>query len=260
MKLALCLGLLQLRIIQLAMCSVSSSGTGDNQAPGPCFTVNSAWLILADMSNQPIRVAVVEDDGEIRQLLRNMLMRAERLQVVGSYPDADTFLADLDRIAADVVLMDIGLPGMNGIECVRQAKPLRLATQYLMSTVFESPAYIHQALCVGATGYLLKNAEPEEIIAAVHDIHAGGSPMSPPIARLVVASFQQQAQREIQDHLLTEREKTVLDQLANGLMYKEIAARAGISTETVRKHVRNIYEKLHVNSRMEAVRKVYPGR
>ncbi len=212
------------------------------------------------MATKAIRVAVVEDDGEIRQLLRNMLMRADQLQVVGTYPDADAYLEALERILPDVVLMDIGLPGMNGIECVRQAKPRLNSAQYLMSTVFESPAYIHQALCVGATGYLLKNAEPEEIIAAVYDIHAGGSPMSPPIARMVVASFQQQSQRDIQDHLLTEREKGVLDQLANGLMYKEIAAKAGISTETVRKHVRNIYEKLQVKSRMEAVRKVYPGK
>lgn len=219
-----------------------------------------ALAYLGPMAAKVIRVAVVEDDGEIRQLLRSMLMRAEQLQVVGSYPDADAYLEALERILPDVVLMDIGLPGMNGIECVRQAKPHLPSVQYLMSTVFESPAYIHQALCVGATGYLLKNAEPEEIIAAVRDIHAGGSPMSPPIARLVVASFQHQSQRDIQDHMLTEREKGVLDQLANGLMYKEIAAKAGISTETVRKHVRNIYEKLQVKSRMEAVRKVYPGR
>ncbi|MBS1569493.1 MAG: response regulator transcription factor [Bacteroidetes bacterium] len=212
------------------------------------------------MAAKVIRVAVVEDDGEIRELLRSMLMRAGQLQVVGTYPDADAYLEAVERILPDVVLMDIGLPGMNGIECVRQAKPRLPSVQYLMSTVFESPAYIHQALCVGATGYLLKNAEPEEIIAAVRDIHAGGSPMSPPIARLVVASFQHQSEREIQDHMLTEREKGVLDQLANGLMYKEIAAKAGISTETVRKHVRNIYEKLQVKSRMEAVRKVYPGR
>ncbi len=212
------------------------------------------------MQPKIIRVAIVEDDSDIRQLLRDLLMRAEHFQVVGSYPDADAYLADLEQRTPDVVLMDIGLPGMNGIECVRKAKPLNCATQYLMSTVFESPAYIHQALCAGATGYLLKNADPEEIIAAVLDIHAGGSPMSPPIARLVVASFQQQTQQDIQDHLLTEREKGILDQLANGLMYKEIAAKACISTETVRKHVRNIYEKLQVGSRMEAVRKVYPGR
>lgn len=219
-----------------------------------------ALAYLGPMAAKVIRVAVVEDDGEIRELLRSMLMRAGQLQVVGTYPDADAYLEALERILPDVVLMDIGLPGMNGIECVRQAKPRLPSVQYLMSTVFESPAYIHQALCVGATGYLLKNAEPEEIIAAVRDIHAGGSPMSPPIARLVVASFQHQSEREIQDHMLTEREKGVLDQLANGLMYKEIAAKAGISTETVRKHVRNIYEKLQVKSRMEAVRKVYPGR
>lgn len=207
-----------------------------------------------------VRTAIVEDDGEIRQLLRNILQRAEDLQVVGSYPDADSFLEDRERIMPDVVLMDIGLPGMNGIECVRKAKPLAPDTQYLMSTVFENPAYIHQALCAGATGYLVKSADPDEIVAAVRDIHAGGSPMSPAIARLVVSSFQRQAQQVINDQQLTDREKGVLDQLANGLMYKEIAAKAGISTETVRKHVRNIYQKLQVNSRMEALRKAYPGR
>jgi len=211
------------------------------------------------MAQATIRVAIVEDDREIRALLRGILERAEGLTVVGAFPDAESYLADMDRIAPDVVVMDIGLPGANGIECVRQAKPRRTGTQYLMSTVFESPAYIHEALCAGATGYMVKNAEAEDIIAAVHDIHAGGSPMSPPIARLVVASFQGQAQQSIQDHLLTDREKGILDQLANGLMYKEIAAKAGISTETVRKHVRNIYEKLQVGSRMEAIRKVYPN-
>ena len=208
----------------------------------------------------PIRVAIVEDDQEIRQLLRSFLERAEGMRIVGTYPEADAFLAELERVTPDVVLMDIGLPGINGIECVRTAKPLRPATQYLMSTVFESPAYIHEALCAGATGYLIKNAAPEDIIAAVRDIHAGGSPMSSPIARLVVASFQQQATQRIQDELLTEREKGILDQLANGLMYKEIAAKAGISTETVRKHVRNIYEKLQVGSRTASMREVYPGR
>lgn len=211
------------------------------------------------MSGREIRVALVEDDSELRQLLRNTLNRSEGVTLVGSYPDAGTFLQELERITPDVVLMDIGLPEMNGIECVRKAKPLRPSTQYLMITVFESPAYIHQALCAGATGYLVKNSEPEELLAAINDIHAGGSPMSPHIARLVVASFQQQAQRDIKDQVLTERERQVLDQLAAGLMYKEIAARSEISTETVRKHVRNIYEKLQVRSRMEAMRKVYPN-
>jgi DNA-binding NarL/FixJ family response regulator len=211
------------------------------------------------MAQATIRVAIVEDDREIRTLLRGILERAEGLTVVGVFPDAESYLDEVERIAADVALMDIGLPGANGIECVRQAKPRRPETQYLMSTVFESPAYIHEALCAGATGYMVKNAEAEDIIAAVRDIHGGGSPMSPPIARLVVASFQGQAQQNIQDHLLTDREKGILDQLANGLMYKEIAAKAGISTETVRKHVRNIYEKLQVGSRMEAIRKVYPN-
>lgn len=211
------------------------------------------------MEPRPIRVALVEDDKEIRELLRSGLERAPRLQVVQSFANAEDFLVAFPLLEVDVVLMDINLPGKSGIDCIREAKPLRPSVQFLILTVFENPAYIFQALCAGATGYLVKNEEPEQLHAAIHDIHAGGSPMAPTIARLVVASFQREVQVRIQDHALTEREKNVLDQLANGLMYKEIAAKAEISTETVRKHVRNIYGKLQVSSRMEAIRKVYPG-
>lgn len=208
----------------------------------------------------PIRTAIVEDDAEIRELLRATLGRSEQLKVVGVYADASSFLAGLPALGVDVVLMDINMPGMNGIDCIREAKPLAPAVQYLVLTVFENPAYIFQALCAGATGYLVKNSDPEEIIEAVREIHGGGSPMSPAIARLVVGSFQQEAQQRINDHALTDREKHVLDQLSQGLLYKEIAAKAGISIETVRKHARHIYEKLQVSTRVEAIRKVYPGR
>ena len=208
----------------------------------------------------PIRTAIVEDDAEIRELLRATLGRTEQLKVVGAFAEASGFLTGLPKLGVDVVLMDINMPGMNGIDCIREAKPLAPAVQYLVLTVFENPAYIFQALCAGATGYLVKNSDPEEIIEAVREIHGGGSPMSPAIARLVVGSFQQEAQQRINDHALTEREKHVLDQLSQGLLYKEIAANAGISIETVRKHARHIYEKLQVSTRVEAIRKVYPGR
>lgn len=212
------------------------------------------------MSAAPIRTAIVEDDAEIRELLRATLGRTGQVKLVGAFAEASEFLASLPKLGVDVVLMDINMPGMNGIDCIREAKPLAPAVQFLVLTVFENPAYIFQALCAGATGYLVKNSDPEEIIEAVREIHGGGSPMSPAIARLVVGSFQQEAQQRINDHALTDREKHVLDQLSQGLLYKEIAANAGISIETVRKHARHIYEKLQVNTRVEAIRKVYPGR
>lgn len=210
------------------------------------------------MGEQAIRVAIVEDDPEIRHLLRRALVDAPSLDVVKVFGSAEDFLAALPKLAVDVVLMDINLPGKNGIECVREAKPLAPQTQFLMLTVFENPAYIFQALCAGATGYLVKNSDPDSIIEAVCEIHAGGSPMSLAIARMVVNSLQTDVQQRINDDKLTDREKQVLDLLAQGLLYKEIAHKIGISTETVRKHVRHIYEKLQVRSRMEAVRKVYP--
>ncbi|MBK9174818.1 MAG: response regulator transcription factor [Flavobacteriales bacterium] len=208
----------------------------------------------------PIRTAIVEDDAEIRDLLRATLGRTGQVKVVGAFADSSGFLASLRTLDVDVVLMDINMPGMNGIDCIREAKPLAPKVQFLVLTVFENPAYIFQALCAGATGYLVKNSDPEEIIEAVQEIHVGGSPMSPAIARLVVGSFQHDAQQRINDHALTDREKHVLDQLSQGLLYKEIAANAGISIETVRKHARHIYEKLQVSTRVEAIRKVYPGR
>lgn len=207
---------------------------------------------------RPINVVIVEDDKELRELMRSRVERAPDMRVARMFPNGDDLLEDLAALEADVVLMDINLPGRNGIECVREAKPRRPEMQFLMLTVLESPAYIFQALCAGATGYLVKTAEPEELLNAIRDIRAGGSPMSSAIARLVVNSFQEHVQQRIKDDLLTDREKHILDLMATGLQYKEIGVKAGISTETVRKHVRHIYEKLQVNSRIDALRKVYP--
>jgi len=206
----------------------------------------------------PVRVAIVEDDKELRDLLLRRVERAENMRVTASFASGDDFLERLKDLEADVVLMDINMPGRNGIGTVREAKQQRPEVQYLMLTIFENPAYIFEALCAGATGYLLKSTTAEELLDAIRDIHKGGSPMNSTIARLVVNSFQKETQQRINDEQLSDREKQVLDGLASGLQYKEIADKAGISTETVRVHVRRVYSKLQVSGRMEAVRKVYP--
>lgn len=211
------------------------------------------------MPHSPIRVAIVEDDDELRHLIRKRIERSGDMEVVRSFSSGDAFLEGIGELNAQVVLMDINMPGKNGIECVRAAKTLKPEVQYLMLTIFENPAYIFEALCAGATGYLLKSTPAEELLASIRDIHVGGSPMNSTIARMVVNSFQKEAQRRINDEHLSDREKGVLDGLAAGLQYKEIATKLEISTETVRVHVRRIYNKLQVGSRMEAIRKVYPG-
>lgn len=205
-----------------------------------------------------IRTAIVEDDDELRGLIRRRIERSGDMQVVRVFNSGDDFLEKMDGLDLHVVLMDINMEGRNGIEIVRAAKPRRPEVQYLMLTIFENPAYIFEALCAGATGYLLKSTTAEELLDAIRDIHKGGSPMNSTIARLVVNSFQKETQQRINDDQLSDREKQVLDGLAAGLQYKEIGAKLELSTETVRVHVRRIYSKLQVGGRIEAIRKVYP--
>jgi DNA-binding NarL/FixJ family response regulator len=212
------------------------------------------------MNPRQIKVALVEDNEQVLRSLRDVLAGAGGIEVVGGFASAEEFLPAFKKLDVDIVLMDINLPGQSGIDCIRDAKTLKPDAQFMVLTVFESPAYVFQALCAGATGYLVKGRASDELVDAIRDLNAGGSPMSSAIARLVVGSFQKEAQQRILDDQLTEREKSLLDQLANGLLYKEIAAKWGISIETVRKHARNIYAKLHVGTRTEAIRKVYPDR
>ena len=212
------------------------------------------------MKPRDIRVAMVEDNDKLLHSLRAILEGTEGITVVGGYASAEDFLAAFPKIEVDVVVMDINLPGKNGIDCIGEAKLMKPSCQFMVLTVFESPTYVFQALCAGATGYVVKGRASEELVDAVCDLHAGGSPMSSAIARMVVGSFQKETQQRILDDQLTEREKSLLDQLANGLLYKEIAVKWDISIETVRKHARNIYAKLHVGTRTEAIRKVYPDR
>lgn len=209
--------------------------------------------------DKPIRVALVEDDEGIRSSLVSLIRRAPALKVAGEYPDAETALRDIPHQVPDVVLMDINLPGLNGVECVRQLKLSLPGLQVLMLTVYEDSDSLFNSLRAGASGYLLKRTASAKLLEAIRDVHAGGSPMTPQLARRLVQFFTAPAQAESALSRLTPGEREFLDQLANGYAYKEIADRMSISIDTVRSYVRTVYEKLHVHSRTEAVVKYLRG-
>jgi len=206
----------------------------------------------------PISVSIVEDNDKLRGTLAKVIARAEGFRLASDYGSAEDALADLPKVKPDVVLMDINLPGMNGVECVRQLKTLVPGTQVMMLTVYEDTENIFNALAAGASGYMLKRTPVKELIEAIHEVKRGGSPMTTHIARKVVQSFQKSTgQQQAADELseLSEREQQVLDLLAQGLIYKEIADKLSISYETVHTYIRRIYEKLQVRTRTEAVAK-----
>lgn len=201
--------------------------------------------------NSMIRVALVEDDDIIRKTLIELLEDAEGFRCIGAYQNAEDALEDIPRKFPDIVLMDINLPGMDGIECTYRLKAKMPGLLIAMLTVFEDAGKIFQSLQAGAVGYLLKLSKPEEILAALKEIAAGGSPMSPQIARKVVQSFHRE--RNGESEKLSPREEQVLSLLSKGYLYKEIACELSISNDTVHNHIRKIYEKLQVHSRTEAV-------
>ena len=202
-----------------------------------------------------IAVAIVEDIVEIREGLRILIDNSLDFSCREVYASAEEALLALPASQPDVVLMDIHLPGINGIECIRQLKSECPSTQFIMSTIYEDDDNIFESLKAGASGYLLKKTEPVKILEAIKEVYNGGSPMSSQIARKVIASFQTKNGIEETD-ALTPKEKEILKALSKGLRYKEIAFEMHISIETVRSHVRHIYEKLHVQSRTEALNKV----
>jgi DNA-binding NarL/FixJ family response regulator len=206
-----------------------------------------------------ISIVIIEDDEDVREDLRSLIQSEEGFACAGAYADAETGIAYLTDNPADIVLMDIQLPGMSGIECVRRLKSVHPDMQFIMCTVFHNDESIFNALKAGATGYLLKTDDPGKIVDAIYELHAGGSPMTPQIARRVIDSFKKPSVNE-EIHLLTRRETEMLGMLSRGLRYKEIADKLFISTETVRKHINNIYQKLHVQSRIEAINKIYGER
>jgi len=202
-----------------------------------------------------IKVVIIEDIKEIREGLQMLINGSEGFMCARTFANAEDAIEQLPGIGPDVALMDINLPGMNGIEAVRKLKPLCSSTQFIMSTVYEDDESIFESLKAGASGYLLKNTAPARILDSIMEVYQGGSPMSGQIARRVIASFQHKDSID-DSELLTQREKEILKSLAKGLRYKEIAAELNIGLETVRTHARNIYEKLQVQSRTEAVNKI----
>jgi RNA polymerase sigma factor (sigma-70 family) len=205
-----------------------------------------------------ISVSIVEDNDKLRATLARVIARADGFSCASDYGTAEDALAGLPKIKPDVVLMDINLPGMNGVECVRQLKVLLPGTQVMMLTVYEDTENIFNALTAGASGYMLKRTPAKELLEAIRDVQRGGSPMTTHIARKVVLSFQKSAgEQQVADELstLSDREQQVLDLLAQGLIYKEIGEKLNISYETVHTYIRRIYEKLQVRTRTEAVAK-----
>ena len=204
-----------------------------------------------------IAVAIVEDDVPAREILAGWIRNAPGFRCVGEFDDAETALAKLPIEKPSVVLFDINLPGMNGIECVRRLKPRLPDTQFVMVTVYEDANHIFNALSAGASGYLLKQTRRNELIEALKDVHAGGSPMSSQIARKVVQNFYRNETQTTDGETveLSGREREVLELLARGYLYKEIADMLKISVQTVNTYIRRIYEKLHVRSRAQAVAK-----
>ncbi|GEP98214.1 DNA-binding response regulator [Chitinophaga cymbidii] len=204
-----------------------------------------------------ISVAIVEDNHDIRSAMELLINGSEGYACIGAFNNAETALEKIPQLLPNVVLMDFNLPGMNGIECITRLKAEFPDMQFMMLTVYEDDDKIFMALEAGASGYILKKTSPGDLLDAIRELHDGGSPMSSQIARRVVAYFQKQAKPNPALEALTSREKEILDQLSKGFLYKEIAGNLFISIETVRRHVHNIYEKLHVRSRTDAVNKYF---
>lgn len=202
-----------------------------------------------------ITVSIVDDEADLREHIAGYLAAAGGVTCKSAYASAEEALAHLSQDQPDVILMDINLGGMDGIECVRRLKALMPEAQVLMLTVFEDTEKIFRALAAGASGYLLKRLSPAKLLEAINEVRDGGSPMSASIARKVVQSFQAAPPRGDESIDLSQRERSVLNGLAEGLAYKQIADQLGVSIHTVRNYIRRIYEKLHVQTRTEAVAK-----
>jgi len=210
-----------------------------------------------------ITVCIVDDNKDIRSALEQIIIMSDGYRLLGSFSSAEEAIEKIPALSPQVVLMDINLGGMSGIDCVRQLKPMHPDILYMMCTVYEEDEKIFEALSAGANGYILKKTAPGKLLEAIKELSEGGAPMSSQIARKVVAAFRGKTvaegpvQEEKSINILSGREKEILEHLSKGLLYKEIANNLFISPENVRKHVYHIYEKLHVNNRVEAVNKYF---
>ena len=204
-----------------------------------------------------LSIAIVEDLDVVRNGLKEFISLNTDFIVVGAYKTGEEALTNLPIVAADIVIMDINLPGMNGIECIRRVKDKSPGTQFMMFTVYENDEKVFEALKAGASGYLLKNTGLLQIAESVKELHDGGSPMSANIARKLVNLFQDKSKQASPTDVLTNRENEILLLLSKGLLYKEIADQLQITPGTVRQHIHKIYEKLHVQNRTEAINKAF---
>jgi DNA-binding NarL/FixJ family response regulator len=222
-------------------------------AINPARTTESS--AAAPVSGGQIGVAVVEDNAGLRRSLTRLISHATGMRCVGAWADGKSALIEMPALKPDVVLMDINMPGMNGIECTAQFKQICPASQVIMVTVYEDAENVFRALQAGACGYLLKRSSSSEILDAVSEVRGGGAPMTSEIARKVVHAFQKPAARPGTNVELSQREQEILELISQGFANKEIADKLSISYQTVKVHVKHIYEKLHVRSRSEALMK-----
>lgn len=219
-----------------------------------------------DLCLMAITVCIVDDTNDIRHALEEIVRLSDEYELLGSFASGEMALEKIPPLKPNVVLMDINLGGISGIECVRRLKPNNPEILFMMCTVYEEDEKIFEALSAGANGYILKKTSPIKLLESIRELSEGGAPMSSQIARKVVTAFQNRGPQQEAGFLasseknlgvLSNREKEILELLAKGLLYKEISAQLFISQETVRKHVYHIYEKLHVNNRVEAVNKFF---
>jgi DNA-binding NarL/FixJ family response regulator len=209
-----------------------------------------------------ITVCIVEDNNDIRSALEQIISMSEGFNLAASFASAEEAVLKIPVVKPEVVLMDVNLgEGKNGIDCVRILKPENPDVLFMMCTVYEDDENIFEALSAGASGYMIKKTQPAKLLEAIKELYEGGAPMSSQISRKVVAAFQQKpvsspASQNVLN-VLSQREREILENLAKGMLYKEIAAELFISQETVRKHVYHIYEKLHVNNRVEAINRFF---
>lgn len=204
-----------------------------------------------------ISVSLVEDMKDVRERVKQIIEDADEFLFLSAYGNAEDAAAELTVMKPDIVLMDINLPGISGIDCIRKIKGSCPDTQFMMFTIYENNEQVFDALEAGASGYLLKKTPPDKILEALKELHEGGAPMSTHIARKVVNAFHRSTQADNKDSVLSARETEVLQLLSKGYLYKEIGDKLNISTGTVRQHIHKIYEKLHVQNRTEALNKFY---
>ncbi|MNJ86061.1 Transcriptional regulatory protein DegU [compost metagenome] len=202
-----------------------------------------------------VGICIIEDILDIQHGLRSVIESDPRLQWIRSFETAEEAIEWIPKLKPDVVITDINLPGKNGIECVSELKSIDSGIQFIMFTIYEDNDQVFEALKAGATGYILKNTDPDKIVEAILELHDGGSPMSPKIARKVLQSFNKTENPVLQ--LISRREREVLDLLSKGYLYKEIADQLNITLSTVKRHLNHIYEKLQVQNKTEAVNKLY---